>query len=107
MVRMVRMVRVVRKVPGVRLEPEPLEPRTPRTARTSGTFRTADRRLRDLKHRVDHLCRELARVRVLAAGVITADERLAIRQAVSRRMGERRPRPEDDAPAFQQLQIRV
>ena len=39
--------------------------------------------------------------------MVAADERLAVWQAIARRMGERRPRPDDDVAAPQKLQVRV
>src|SRR5207249_7648135 len=56
---------------------------------------------------VHHARGQLARVRVLTAGVIAADEHLSVRQPVNDAMAERGTRLDDDAAALQQLEVRV
>src|SRR5439155_10161657 len=60
-----------------------------------------------LEHVVHHARAELACIRVLPAGVITADERLTVRQLVRDAMAERGLRRDVDAAALPQLHIGV
>ena len=56
---------------------------------------------------VHHARRQLAGVGVLPAGVVAADERLAVGQRVRDGVAEGRPRPQRDAASLQQLQVGV
>ena len=75
--------------------------------RRSTQIRATQRTLCDTEDVVHHAGRERARVRVLTARVIAADERLAVRQLMRDAVAECRTRPNGDALLLQQLQIRV